>query len=349
MGRKVLSLVGLGVLPAISLAHHSVLGRYDNDDTLELEGRVIDVQWANPHVYFTLEVTMPGGEPVAWSLEGGPIARLERSGIRRDSIQAGDVVRVAGSPPLTEERELFVSNILTPRGEELLLRQGFEQRWSGAARLEGDYSFRMAMQGDSSQPELGLFRVWSTTAYDPWIFPATTDFSDIVSEYPLTEAGIEAFEQYDPLTDNPTRDCTQKGMPQIMGQPLPMEIVRDGSDILVRIEEGDAVRRIHMDQYGAPEDGPGSSLGYSVGRWEGDTLVVTTSNLNWPLVTQIGIPQSQEAVLVERLTAIEDGSVLHYELVITDPVNFTEPLELDKDFLYLPDIQIMPYECALRE
>ena len=131
-----------------------------------------------------------------------------------------------------------------------------------------------------------------------------------------------------------------------MGNPLPIEFVREGDDILLRLEEYDTERRIHMGQFAAPADMPASPLGHSVGRWEGSSLMVATTRLSWPYFNQLEIPQSEDSVLAERFTPTPDGSRLDYELIVTDPVNFLEPVTLSRHWLYLPDERIMPYRCT---
>jgi hypothetical protein len=101
-----------------------------------------------------------------------------------------------------------------------------------------------------------------------------------------------------------------------------------------------------MDRDVPPAGADRTPLGYSVGRWEGQTLVVTTTRLDWPWFSQSGIPQSSEATLIERFTPAADGSRLDYELTTIDPVNFTEPVTSGKQWLYLSDQEIRPYDCV---
>ena len=133
-----------------------------------------------------------------------------------------------------------------------------------------------------------------------------------------------------------------------MDQPYPMEVVDEGSRILLRIEEYDTLRTIHMERKDVSANERPSLLGYSVGRWDGPTLVVTTTHLAYPWTDQLGVAQSEESVTVERFTPTDDGSRLRYELTVTDPVNFTEPVIVDKEFLYLPGLEVAPYDCAVR-
>ena len=92
-----------------------------------------------------------------------------------------------------------------------------------------------------------------------------------------------------------------------------------------------------------------SPLGYSVGEWDDTTLVVTTTHLNWPWFNQLGIPQSADSVLVERFGPSNDGSRLDYELVVTDPVNFSEPVIIENYWLYDPDAEVLPFGCEVRD
>ncbi|HEX5047492.1 MAG TPA: hypothetical protein VFX89_10395, partial [Gammaproteobacteria bacterium] len=84
----------------------------------------------------------------------------------------------------------------------------------------------------------------------------------------------------------------------------------------------------------------------SVGRWDGRTLAVTTTKIDWPFFSQLGIPQSADVSIVERFTPTADGSRLDYAMTVTDPVNFTRPVELATHWLYLPGVELLPYECT---
>ena len=103
-----------------------------------------------------------------------------------------------------------------------------------------------------------------------------------------------------------------------------------------------------MNQTAAPRGTKPSHLGYSIGKWEGNTLVVTTTNLNYPWFDQAGIPQSEQSVLVERFTPSADGSRMDYTVTVTDPVNFTKPVTLNRYFLDLGET-IVPYKCNERK
>jgi hypothetical protein len=333
------------VAPALPAhAHHSFFGRFDTAASMELEGTVTKVLWRNPHAHIYLQVTGADGKITDWNLESGSPTLMTRAGIPVDAIRTGDFIRVAAYPPLTGKPEAFATNVLLPGGQELVLQTGASPKF-GADSI-GDFSYRFRTEGDRSHPEWGLFRVWTFTGADGFLFPESINRNYDLDNYPMTESAKAAVTVFKPATDNPTNNCTPKGMPLIMEQPLPMEILRQGDDVLLKIEEYDLSRLIHMDQQEAPQDAVLSPLGYSTGFWEGETLVVTTTHVNWGHFNQAGIPLSTNAVITERMTPVEEGSRMDYRMTVADPVNFTRPVELSKMWLHVPEEQVMPFDCA---
>ena len=87
----------LAVMVAGTLhAHHSFAAQYDRAKGVTLKGTVTKVEWANPHIYFYLDVKTPDGKVENWAVEGGAPNSLYRNGWRKDSLQAGNVVTVDG-------------------------------------------------------------------------------------------------------------------------------------------------------------------------------------------------------------------------------------------------------------
>src|SRR3712207_3189532 len=79
------------------IAHHSFAAQYDRDKPITLTGTVTKVEWANPHIYFYMDVKERDGSVANWAIEGGAPNSLYRAGWRRDSLQVGNVVTVEGS------------------------------------------------------------------------------------------------------------------------------------------------------------------------------------------------------------------------------------------------------------
>jgi hypothetical protein len=101
--------------------------------------------------------------------------------------------------------------------------------------------------------------------------------------------------------------------------PYPFQIVQTSKDILMAYEYAVATRKIHMDS--VPANPVDSWMGHSVGRWEGDTLVVDTTNLT----DETNFRGSTGKLhLVERFTPV-DADTLLYEFTVDDPATWTKP------------------------
>jgi Family of unknown function (DUF6152) len=320
---------------AAAIAHHSSAGVYAMDTIVELEGEVTEVLWRNPHVRFAIR-TADGS---VWGIETNSVSILRRMEIGPDVVAVGEHVKVAGSPSRRNDNELWVNNLLLADGREVVLRPGVEPRWTHDT--VGTSAVWLARGTAAPAEQAGkpsIFRVWSThfTGPDRDLWNAT---------YPLTPAAAAARAAFDPLKDNPIADCRPKGMPWIMEQPYPMELVDRGDKILMRLEEYDTVRTFYMDPQAEIDTTP-TRLGHSRAHWEDDTLVVETHGINWKYFNPTGIPVSDAIEIVERFKLSEDGSRLLYTMLVTDPVVFTEPVLLDKAWVWRPGEQVRPYECT---
>lgn len=346
-------LLCLTLLPAGLHAHHSFFGRFDSASAMELEGEVTRLHWENPHIHIFLK-TPDGTE---WDLESGSPTLMQRAGIPRDAIQVGMTIRVSAWPPLTDKVEAFATNVLLPDGQELVMQTGQGAKFKD--EFIGDFSYRFRTEGDRSQPELGIFRMWTFTGADGFLFPESINRDYDMNQYPMTDVARDVLANFDMARDNPTNNCNPKGMPLIMEQPLPMEIIRDGDNVVLRIEEYDLRRTIHVGETAAPAGTPYSLLGYSWGWWESSTgkeggepwganstLVARTTHISFPWLNQRGIPLSRSAGITERFTMIEDGAFMDYDMVITDAVNLTQPVTLSKKWIHVQGVEILPFECA---
>jgi hypothetical protein len=318
---------------ATAWAHHSPQGIYHTDRIVEVEGELTDILWRNPHVRFTIAATDEQGETASWTVESVPVTRLSRASVSPDIVDVGQRVRVAGYPSRRPENLVYALNMMLPDGREVLLDTP-EPRWTNNTIGTGSDSTPGTRAGDSA---LGIFRVWSADE--------TRLALDGDREF-LTDAALAAEAAWDALArDNPFLGCT-RGITTIMESPNPAEFVDRGDHILLRMESFDTVRMISMEPDAVSEDAPATLLGRSVGRWEGSTLVVETDRISWRYFSQSGLPSSAALELVERFTPSEDGTRLDYELTVTDPALFTQPVVFTKSWVWVPGDQVLPYDCA---
>ena len=326
------------VTPVVSHAHHS-FSEYDQNHPIELQGTLTEIHWQNPHVHFTLQTKDKNGFVKTWDAETNSLSILRRTNATADDLKAGQTVKMAGWPSKASGDRLFVTNVLQANGRELVLDLRTKPRWSATAAGLKTTWFDGAAPGpeDSS-----LFHVWASDLADrasvfPWKDP---------SQYPLTAKAKEALAKWDPVRDTIARGCEPKGMPSIIEQPYPIEFVDHHDSILLRMEEYDTVRTIHMAASAAAESQPKTRLGYSMGHWEGKTLVVNTSRIDWRYFDPSGVPQGGSVSIVEHFTPSTDGSHLNYAMLVTDPETFTQPVELHRAWVRRPGEAVKPYNCT---
>ena len=343
MKTKLIGTVLLFSHPLAMMAHHSVSANFDTATVVEVSGVVTELSWRNPHVRFELAEESADGTARTFAIEMTSLTNLRRAGLSGQLLEVGDTIRVAGMPGRRDSAALYVQNMLLANGDEVVLEPNAEPRWANVVRgREGPSG-----PGDASAPELGIFRTWSTPRDQPLLLPQDTEPEFDYDRYPLTAAARAAVEGFDRISDSPILNCVSKGMPTIMEQPYPMEFVQQDSDILLRLEEYDTQRLIHMSEGATDEGQARSKLGYSTGRWDGGSLVVRTTRINWAHFDVVGVPQSEDSVLLERFMPREDGSRLDYELTVTDPANFTEPVTLRKFWVWYPEMTVEPFECRI--
>ena len=97
--RWALVLIGVVTLGAPVLGHHSFSAYYLEEDTIEVEGDIVEFQYKNPHSWVHLTGQDALGKPKTYAAEWASISRLERDGITKDTLRAGDNVRIWAAPP----------------------------------------------------------------------------------------------------------------------------------------------------------------------------------------------------------------------------------------------------------
>jgi hypothetical protein len=190
-----------------------------------------------------------------------------------------------------------------------------------------------AQPPDSREHAADLSGVWTNISLPdagPW---AIYSFSEDPPS--MTEWGLARFNASKPQrgprgvpvseTDDLVYQCFPPGTPRIYLHPFPLEIIQTPGRVMIVYEYDHLVRQIHTDGRGHRTDLAPSWMGDSIGRWEGETLVVETTNFNdrtW--LDRRGVPHSEEMTLIERFRLDADGN-LQIDLRVEDPVALTEP------------------------
>lgn len=163
----------------------------------------------------------------------------------------------------------------------------------------------------------------------------------------LTPLGKQVRAANQPENDPKFLNCQPYGFVREVTNPLPMQISRDGNNLLVRYEEWSLLRPIYLDGRPQPTLSTPSLLGHSVGRVENGALIVETTRVTPDLLSdssQVG--HSGELTAVERYTVRQNPHRLELTLTLTDPATFTTPLAVTKTWLYTPDVELVQDTCT---
>jgi hypothetical protein len=179
----------------------------------------------------------------------------------------------------------------------------------------------------------------------------------LAADPPLTAWGRARLAEHRPTlgpraaldANDPTLDCLPPGVPYVWMIPTPFELLAHEDGFVLVFEYDHSVRRIHTDGRGHPHDlqatGVHQWMGHSVGRWEGDQLLIETIGFNdrtW--LDRAGYPHSEELRLIERLF-LEDRDTLVNQITVDDPMAYTSPWTAELRFERRPDWGILEHVC----
>jgi hypothetical protein len=146
--------------------------------------------------------------------------------------------------------------------------------------------------------------------------------------------------------DNPDAHCLPMGLMQFHNHGQPRKMVQTPTQLVIIYEANDGLRDIYMDGRSLP--GPDAEpwwYGYSVGHWEGDTLVVETRGLKdggW--LDIIGNPLTDAATLTERFRRPNFGT-LEIDITVDDPKAYTTPWTVRVNQRILLATELMEFVC----
>ncbi len=315
-----------------AFAHHSFAPHFDASKPVSLSGTVTEYESRNPHSYLHIAATDENGRTREYVCESHGVTQLTRAGLRPDMLQAGTKVRVTGSLSRHSPYMCFFDSVEFADGRRVSVNSP-------------------ASAAPPVAPRRDIFGTWL-------LAPApnrSTSGPQPMMQF-LTPAGQRAVAAYDPFHDDPTFRCDPVGIRRVWAAPgTPLEIVRDGGNIVLHHEWMDVRRVVHMDAKEHPRSGPRTSLGHSIGRFEGDTLVIETANYSKGVLNQYveqpgqptrGLLHSAALTSIERVRLDAARQRLIVEIDLADPEYFTRPFPRVA-FEYAPSaLKIEPFNCS---
>jgi hypothetical protein len=307
----VVALTATVMCGAPALSHHS-MAFFDQTREILIEGTVARFDWVNPHMYLYIETESPAGETVVIQGEGLGITQALVDGLDRDALRPGMPIVVRANPNRGGfGKQIRVLDVTTEDGEihPFYAANMRTRRLTPADSLEGRWAPTRAALGAA--------------------FGA-------LARFPLTPEARAIQEEM--LADGL---CYAEPTPvlSIFDEMRSIELGED--EVVLHFDNtGDQViRAVHM---GAehPADLQPSRHGHSVGRWDGDTLVIDTIGFEPnPSGLGLSVPSSPGKHTVERLTLTEDRTRLRYEVTVEDPMYLTEPATLMQQWDHRPDLE----------
>jgi hypothetical protein len=166
-----------------------------------------------------------------------------------------------------------------------------------------------------------------------------------VKELPYTAWGKQQWESYDAEKGDYTGSCLPFGISRTLYGPHPIQIIQDNDYFVFLAEQNSWFHIVPTDGRPAEKDLPPSWFGDSNGHWNGDTLVIETTNLNgYTKVDTIGHPMSEKARIIQTFKRVDFGHAEH-TFTLDDPKTYTHPWTITETWTLRPDLRIMEYSC----
>ena len=306
-----LSLAVTTLLGAPASAHHSV-SMFDTTQEILIEGKVARFDWVNPHMYLVVETTGPDGKKVLIEGEGLGITQALVDGLDRDALKPGTPVVMRANPNRGGwGKQVRIQDVTTQDGviHPFYAANRRTRTLTPAESIEGHWAPARAALGAA----FGAMARWPVT-------PAARE----------VQAKLEA-----------DGKCMTEPTPVLSILDELRTIELGDKEVVLRFDNtGDHVDRIvHM---GAqhPADLKPSVHGHSIGKWEGQTLVIDTIGFEPNLSgIALNIPSSAGKHTVERLSLSEDKLRLRYEVTVEDPTYLSAPATLTQQWDHRPDLE----------
>jgi hypothetical protein len=333
MIKRTLPLACLAAISPYALAHHSSAPHFDATKRMSISGVVTRYEERNPHAYLHIEAQDPDGRTRVYRCESHGVTMLIRNGITPDMLRPGTQLQVDAIPHRRDPNGCFFNAVHFADGRVLDVNG---PRGGAAQRAP-------VPQRDS------IFGTWLLAGA-----PRSTSGPQFMMDY-LTPAGEAAVAAYNPFVDDPTYRCEPVTIRRTWYAPgTPLAIRREGDDVVIQTEWMDVERTIHMNLDRIPDDAPPSILGFSIGRFEGGTLVIETGRFTPGVLNQYveeegkptrGLLHSDQLRVVERISFDAERNRITLSIEHYDPSFFTRDFPVANAEFAASDLEITPFGC----
>ncbi len=355
---KTLQIVTLGALVGVAAplwAHHG-FGRFDPQKMVELEGTVTGIDFVNPHAYLYFDAMGADGKVTKMRCEMRAATVLRRSGWSAEMFTPGKHVAISGNPHRDDPASCYIETLTL--GEEKLERyQQLTTATQNANRPARASSGEPNIYGDWAQEQYLIARPPNgrgglvPKSMVGGVESGQIAFADVpnagwgASPVTLTAAGQAAADalRARPAEQSERARCeiTSVLFDWVFDGPV-NRIAKAGDTITFEYGRG-LKRTVHMNLTSHPANVTPSRGGHSIGRWDGDTLVVDTVGFA-PGSIAGTVPHSDKLHVVERYTLNPQTMALTREYVADDSAYFTDQY-VGKDIVMPADAPYAEDRC----
>lgn len=327
-------------LAAPAAAHHG-FGRFDPSKEIEIEGTLTGLDFVNPHAYVYFDAVGPDGSVVAMRCEMRAATVLRRSGWSPDMFVPGVRIVVSGRPHRDDPSSCYAETLAIGDAPAL---ERYQQLSEAAPAAPANRPLRLPsgelnISGDWAQEQYLIARPpdGGRGGLVPKSLVAAVEAGELaVADAPnagwgprpveLAEAGQAAADALDdaPLENNPRLRCEITSILFDWVFDGPINRITQGDEVITFEYGRGLTRTVHMDGRGHPPGVAASRAGHSIGRWDGDTLVVDTIGFA-PGIVAWPVPHSAALHVAERFTLDPQTLALRRDYVAEDPVYYAGP------------------------
>jgi len=319
-------------LSSTAFAHHGFAAHYDPDRMIRIEGTVKQFDFINPHGVLLIDAVNEAGEAVVYKCDLQARVQLARRGVDATLFTVGEPIVVEGFPARRDPYGCEFGTGYFADGSSFTMRSTDEARTQFAAIRE-----TRSAPGSARS----IFGTWIR----PGMFGDASGRGPTTGADSITAAGEAALAGFDPVLGNPAIQCSGSSPVWQWGPPgLATSISEVDGNVVIYHESMDTTRIVHMDLDRHPDGIDGSEMGYSIGRWEGDTLVIDTAAFA-PGVLTGSILHTDQLTLEERLSVDADSGRLQILWRASEPVYYADVLT-GSQTLQSTDQALMRYDCV---
>ncbi|MGD8339670.1 MAG: DUF6152 family protein [Gammaproteobacteria bacterium] len=354
-----LAAVSLGVT-TVSQAHHG-FGQFDRSLPLEIEGVITGIDFVNPHAYLNLDVATADGETMAMRCEMRAATLMRRSGWSEEMFVIGAEARIEGFGHRTDPTACYLEDITIGdapgfnRNDQFETDSGVDlsnrplRLASGELNISGDWAqeqYVIAVPPDGRGGNL------VPKSMKPGIESGELSMADVPPSgwgpRPVTftergQAEADAFRMWS-TEDNPRLRCQPTSIVfDWTFDGAVNRITQAGDRIVINYGLYSFERVIHMNLAEHPDGIEPSYSGHSIGRWEGDVLVVDTIGFQ-PGVIAPPVRNSAQLHIVERFSLDPETLELRRDFVAEDPVYYTDQY-VGYDVVLPADVPYVAHRC----